>query len=162
TIRGEERTVLGRVYRSSVSARAGPDGTVVQKASLLEGLMSPVGDPKPGDDYPRWRSTIRVSVLAGAKVLATASAVRVLRPDAVRMVDVRPAKASVYGEYFVPARASGVPILYLGGSAGGLPWYTAPALLAAHGHPVLALAYFSEPGLPPQLENIPLEYFRRG
>jgi dienelactone hydrolase len=32
-------------------------------------------------------------------------------------------------------------------------------LLAAHGYPTLALAYFAEPGLPAQLKNIPLEYF---
>ena len=35
------------------------------------------------------------------------------------------------------------------------------SLLAAHGNPVLSLGYFSEPGLPGQLRNIPLEYFRR-
>lgn len=33
--------------------------------------------------------------------------------------------------------------------------------LAAHGYPVLQLAYFGEPGLPPALRRIPLEYFER-
>ncbi len=32
---------------------------------------------------------------------------------------------------------------------------------SAHGYPVLSLAYFGEPGLPQNLERIPLEYFRR-
>lgn len=47
-----------------------------------------------------------------------------------------------------------------GGSEGGLadtiPW---AALLASHGIPALALAYFDGPGLPCALNDIPLEYF---
>jgi pimeloyl-ACP methyl ester carboxylesterase len=35
------------------------------------------------------------------------------------------------------------------------------ALLAAHGYPALALAYWKAPGLPQELERIPLEYFRK-
>ena len=34
-------------------------------------------------------------------------------------------------------------------------------LLASHGYPVLQLAYFGEAGLPGELREIPLEYFRR-
>jgi pimeloyl-ACP methyl ester carboxylesterase len=37
----------------------------------------------------------------------------------------------------------------------------AAALLAAHGYPSLALAYFKVPGLPQTLQGIPLEYFTR-
>ena len=33
-------------------------------------------------------------------------------------------------------------------------------LLAAHGFPPLAIAYFKEPGLPQTLSYVPLEYFR--
>jgi dienelactone hydrolase len=35
------------------------------------------------------------------------------------------------------------------------------ALLASHGYPAMALAYFKEPGLPSTLKDIPLEYFQR-
>jgi dienelactone hydrolase len=49
----------------------------------------------------------------------------------------------------------------LGGSEGGLPNGYAAGLLASHGYSVLALAYFDEPGLPPELQRIPLEYFQR-
>jgi dienelactone hydrolase len=54
--------------------------------------------------------------------------------------------------------------MVFGGSEGGLAWPVlhAASLLAAHGHPALALAWFGEPGLPARLRNIPLEYFRRG
>ena len=51
-------------------------------------------------------------------------------------------------------------MLWIGGSEGGLPAFGA-ALLASHGYPTLALAYFKEPGLPKTLRDIPLEYFAR-
>jgi dienelactone hydrolase len=50
-------------------------------------------------------------------------------------------------------------VLVFGGSGGGLTTSMAAALLAAHGYPSLALAYFKAPGLPLSLHNIPLEYF---
>jgi dienelactone hydrolase len=55
-------------------------------------------------------------------------------------------------------------LLVLGGADGGFslggPSTTLlAALLAAHGYPALALAYFNAPGLPPTLTGIPLEYF---
>ena len=50
-------------------------------------------------------------------------------------------------------------MLVFGGSDGGLSGTLVAALLAAHGYPALALAYFNAPGLPAQLSDIPLEYF---
>jgi len=48
-----------------------------------------------------------------------------------------------------------------GGSEGGNATIDAAGMLAAHGHPALALAYFGEPGLPRELVHISLEYFAR-
>jgi len=48
----------------------------------------------------------------------------------------------------LPGSQGGIP--FPGGYAGGL---------ASHGYVVLALAYFNAEGLPPFLQNIPLEYF---
>jgi dienelactone hydrolase len=159
TIRGEERSKQGRAWRSELSARADASGAVVLRNALLEGLMRPVDGSPSADGYPRMRSTIRVTVLDGRNVLAEATAVRVLRPPGIRVKDVR---GPIYAEYVTPpGSARGAPILFLGGSEGGLPNPAAPFLLAAHGHPVLVLAYFSEPGLPARLHNIPLEYFQR-
>jgi dienelactone hydrolase len=72
-----------------------------------------------------------------------------------------PAADGVFGQLYLPppGAAAGVPALVLGGSEGGLSTAHSAALLASHGHPALALAYFAEPGLPSTLENIPLEYF---
>ncbi|MDQ6709350.1 MAG: acyl-CoA thioesterase/BAAT N-terminal domain-containing protein [Candidatus Dormibacteraeota bacterium] len=50
-------------------------------------------------------------------------------------------------------------ILVFGGSEGGLSGTLTAGLLASHGYPALAIAYFGAPGLPKTLSNIPLEYF---
>src|SRR4029453_15093087 len=57
------------------------------------------------------------------------------------------------------SRAGAPRVLVFSGSAGGLTTSFAAALLAAHGYPSLALAYFKTPGLPQTLSSIPLEYF---
>jgi dienelactone hydrolase len=63
------------------------------------------------------------------------------------------------GTYFAPPHGEDAPaVLQLGGSLGGHAYQPA-GLLASHGYPALSLAYFNEPGLPPALRDIPLEYF---
>jgi BAAT / Acyl-CoA thioester hydrolase C terminal len=52
-------------------------------------------------------------------------------------------------------------VLVFGGSDGGLTTSFAAALLAAHGYPSLALAYFKAPGLPEDPNSILLEYFTK-
>lgn len=67
----------------------------------------------------------------------------------------------VSGELFLPP--PGTPrhpaVLVFGGGEGGMRYTFTAALLAAHGYPALTVAYFAYPGLPQQLESIPLEYF---
>jgi dienelactone hydrolase len=66
------------------------------------------------------------------------------------------------GEFSAPVtpRAERTPaVLLFGGSEGGLHGQLLSALLTLHGYPVLDLAYFAEPGLPPTLADVPLEYF---
>jgi dienelactone hydrolase len=69
----------------------------------------------------------------------------------------------LYGRFYSPpAQGAGhAAVLVFGGSEGGLGYYVAleASLLASHGYPTLALAYFNEPGLPPTLQNVPLDYF---
>jgi dienelactone hydrolase len=80
-----------------------------------------------------------------------------------RMLSV--AADGVYGTLFQPAHATvnRPAVLLFGGSEGGLhpAVALAAAVLAAHGHPTLALAYFKAPGLPDTLTAIPLEYFAK-
>jgi pimeloyl-ACP methyl ester carboxylesterase len=75
--------------------------------------------------------------------------------------DKRPASDGIYGDLFLPPDTTTARpgVLLLGGSEGGLSSGFNASILAAHGYPTLALAYFKEPGLPPTLQNIPLEYF---
>jgi dienelactone hydrolase len=161
-LRAEERSSAGRLWRSAVSVRASAAGTVRLRRARLEGLMHPLGARLADDSYPAVRSTIRVSVRSGARMLAAASVVRLLRQPDVEVVPLRPYADSIYGSYFVPPRASrAAAVVVFAGAEGGLATEAAASLLAAHGHPALALAYFGERGLPSRLEDIPLEYFRR-
>ena len=69
-------------------------------------------------------------------------------------------RGGLYGELFdPPGSGRHAAALVIGGSDGGLTTGGEAALLAAHGFPALALAYFGAPGLPRELKDIPLEYF---
>jgi Acyl-CoA thioester hydrolase/BAAT N-terminal region/BAAT / Acyl-CoA thioester hydrolase C terminal len=104
--------------------------------------------------------TLEASV--GGRVAATAT-VRRQGPVAVGVVEkqLRPTRGGIYGNLYLPEHTAGrrPAVLVFGGSGGGLTTGMAAALLAAHGYPSLALAYFKAPGLPQTLHNIPLEYF---
>lgn len=65
-----------------------------------------------------------------------------------------------FSAHYHPASADDtkVAVLVLGGSEGGVPERLAAPIIQA-GFPVLALPYFKAPGLPAELEKIPLEYF---
>ncbi len=85
---------------------------------------------------------------------------RLARSPNLRMRLLRPKADGFYGDFFAPPQAREKPgILLFGGSEGGLSTTAEAALYASHGYPTLALAYFGEQGLPPNLHRIPLEYF---
>lgn len=62
---------------------------------------------------------------------------------------------------YLPKAAGKVPVVIaFGGSDGGLDSGNGNAdMLAPHGVAVLSLAFFKAEGLPPTLDQIPLEYF---
>ena len=107
---------------------------------------------------------VTVEAAVDGRVVATTAARR-QDPLAAGVVEkkLRPAKGGVYGNLYLPktTAARRPAVLVFSGSGGGLTTSTAAALLAAHGYPSLALAYFRVPGLPRTLHNIPLEYFTR-
>ena len=133
---------------------------VVDLRSNLPALVEPVRGTANGA-LPRFTRRLRVSLLSGGRVVARTTAVRSVAASSVAVEQERPAQTGFYGEYLRPrgARAR-TAVLLLGGSEGGMPSAYTAGLLAAHGFPVLALAYFSEPGLPSEPRRIPLEYFR--
>jgi dienelactone hydrolase len=141
------------------TVKADARGMVALPRSRLLALVTPTSSKATG---PRFDREITVSVLSGGKTLATTHAERFVAPASVAVRELRPAQGGMYGEYLVPASAAKHrAVLLLGGSEGGMPNGYAASLLAAHGYPVLAIAYFAEPGLPALLENIPLEYFQQ-
>jgi dienelactone hydrolase len=112
--------------------------------------------------YPEAGYDVTLQASVGGRVAAEAS-VRRQVPSAVGVVErrLRPAKDGIFGNLYLPRNTAGrrPAVLVFGGSGGGLTTSMAAALLAAHGYPSLALAYFKAPGLPQSLHNIPLEYF---
>jgi dienelactone hydrolase len=122
-------------------------------------------DPGPYPLFPEplpRAETDQLSVEVGGTTLATRTLVRQLMAPGVTERQLRPDAAGFYGDYFAPIHPSGRPaVVVLGGSDGGLTRTSSliAAQLASDGHPALALAYFHEPGLPPNLVNVPFEYF---
>ena len=163
----------GAVWSSQASFRAGPDGRLTTAQAPVDGAytradpMGLVETLSPGHDQsfsPPTPWILTETVQANGSIVASATITR-RRPTeiGVRETDLRPQSDHVYGELFEPAStpATAQPaVVVVGGSEGGLAAPTVQAaLLAAHGYPALALAYFAEPGLPASLEQIPLEYF---
>lgn len=167
-LRAREHAVLratsvdakGKRYVSSIAVTADSDGRVVLKGdAALRPLWSlrPIG-LQVGVDFayetPPSGERVKLSI-AGA----TTTIRRIYIAQGVHSVEVR---HPFYGEYYAPRTNARRPaILVFGGSEGGLSTAGIAQLYASRGDPSLALAYFGEPGLPRNLERIPLEYFAK-
>ena len=171
--------VVGVTWSSSAEFRASGDGTLSLDQAPVGGSYAganPMGlfqfmapdDPRPlGFGAPlSGTSVVRLEAKVDGRTVATATATR-RSPEAVGVTTRKltvPADG-VYGVLYRPKdTTTRMPaLLVFGGSEGGLsyPVQVKAALLAAHGYPTLALAYFDAPGLPKDLAAIPLEYFRK-
>jgi dienelactone hydrolase len=169
TLRATWRADDGRPWVSDVAVRANADGTAslhgVDGARVLWG-MRPTG-PGPRDAgffLPvRGERPVALAVVAGGRTVAQASLPRRVTTARVRVRRLTLRHDGLVGLLFDPPAGS-VPhpaALVFGGSEGGNGLADVAGLLAAHGYPTLALAYFRAPGLPPRLARIPLEYFGR-
>ena len=77
-------------------------------------------------------------------------------------IKVQNIREEFVGDLFYSEGADRPTIVWLGGSGSGLGVnQIIAAPLASHGFNVLSLPYFGEKGLPPQLSEVPLEYFER-
>ncbi len=95
---------------------------------------------------------------------ATTTIARTVAPATVHVQPVTVATDGLYGVYAAPSAltaGSSPAVVIWGGSEGGLSTTADAELLAAHGIPTLALAYFGEPGLPAGMTDIPIEYFEK-
>jgi dienelactone hydrolase len=136
----------------------------VNPMGLFTLLAPPAGSAPVWFLYPEAGYDVTLEAAVDGRVVATTTAHR-QDPLAAGVVEqqLRPAKGGIYGNLYLPKHSAGrrPAVLVFSGSGGGLTTSTAAALLAAHGYPSLALAYFKAPGLPQTLHNIPLEYFTK-
>jgi dienelactone hydrolase len=181
-LRVRSRDAKGVVWTSSstyIADRAGQ--VVVERSAPVSGsysgveamgpfeAMTPAGSHPQGSFY-RWGSgsseSFSVSAAVGRRVVGPRTVERSATVKGETMSVESLSAEGFVGEFFQPPARAGAKhaaVLIFGGSEGGLgpSWTLAASLLAAHGYPTLALAYFKEPGLPQTLANIPLEYFTR-
>lgn len=102
-------------------------------------------------------------VSAGTRRIASARVAQLLLgPDVIARAESLATVGFVARYFTPPGHGRGPAVVIWGGSDGAFGDGAAEAaLLASHGIPALALAYFDAPRLPCSLSNIPLEYFVR-
>jgi dienelactone hydrolase len=184
TISAQARDAGGRTWRSQARVTADGGGVVdldrarpaagtyegVDGTGLLWSMNPPHGDPDqaiysdPAEAAyvpPEGPSfTVDLAVAGDGRPTATRRLTRRWLADGVTVRELRMDPDGVAGVLALPPAGSPprVAVLVIGGSGGGVMASEA-ALLASHGHPALALAYFGHPGRPDRLRDIPLEYF---
>ncbi len=173
TVQARTTDDQGRPWESAAVFRASTAGTLnlatavpvsgsyhaADAAGLLWSLH-PAFTTSPGTAFATSRGfTIRLQVLTGGHVLATATLQRQL-PVTTSTQTVRQDgfAATLYTSAAVKPGAPAVVVL--GGYPGGEDIPVALGL-AMSGYPALALAYFGQPGLPQCQCSTPLEYFAR-
>jgi dienelactone hydrolase len=133
---------------------------------LFWSMNPPDGDPDaqsyiPPTENGQFVEHLEVFASRDGKRLASTALTRRWMASGVTTRPLTMAKDRFTGVYVAPKTdgAKHPAVLLLGGSEGGVPPQSSPELLASHGYPVLALAYFHAPGVPVDLRDIPLEYF---
>ena len=142
------------VWHSSATLRSDDRGHV-EVADPMRLIWSATGDRPGAAVAGPWTFTAETD----GRAIATHTILRRAIAENVRMVPVR--EQGLVGVAYYPPGAGRLPaMIVLPGSQGGIPIPGGYAGgLASHGFVVLALAYFNAEGLPPLLQNIPLEYF---
>ena len=142
------------VWHSSATFRSDDRGHV-EVADPMRLIWSATSDRPGAAVAGPWTFTAEID----GRAIATHTIVRRAVAENVRMVPVR--ERGLVGTAYYPPAAGRLPaMIVLPGSQGGIPLPGGYAGgLASHGYLVFALAYFNAEGLPPFLQNIPLEYF---
>ncbi|GHJ46959.1 palmitoyl-CoA hydrolase [Catellatospora sp. TT07R-123] len=139
----------------------------VDGMGLFSSLVPPAGDPDRVQFLPLFPEAaasyeVKLTVWDGRRAAGGRVLHRIWTGAGVTHQVLTPGGDGLDGVYFAPpATAHGVAVLAFGGSEGGNGEKYTAALLASHGVPALALAYFARPGLPGALRDVPLEYFDR-
>ena len=181
TVTASATDFAGTRWAATAVYRAGSDGTLDLGAAPLSGayqganpmglflFMTPDGGKYSGFGVSLDEKAyeVRFTATVNGGQVAAATATRQLPAGlGVSSRRLSVARDGVTGVLYRPKDTSTrkPALLVFGGSEGGLNYGVTleAAMLAAHGYPTLALAYFRATGLPPKLVGIPLEYFRKG
>ncbi|WP_084700372.1 acyl-CoA thioesterase/bile acid-CoA:amino acid N-acyltransferase family protein [Streptacidiphilus anmyonensis] len=105
--------------------------------------------------------SVALSAQLGGRTVATTVLTRIQAARGVTDRVLTLAADHVEGHLYLPPPGPKPRpgLVIFGGSEGGNLGTIDAELLASHGYPTIALGYFGMPGLPANLENIPLEYF---
>jgi dienelactone hydrolase len=139
------------------------DYSGIQPMGLFSSLHADSSSALPFYLPPAPTQTATLTVTSGS-ASATRTIVRELTHTGLTVIDTTVDQDGFDGEYYSQRGATSYlpAVVVIGGSEGGLYFSALIArMLAAHGYPSLALAYFQAPGLPATLANIPLEYFTK-
>ena len=143
--------------------RAGqPDYDMVWPMGLFASMKPTAGGLEPFYWTPG-PQLFHVAVSASGRTLTTTTFRRGFGyPTPIVDRQLTAAREGIVGTYAAPRHAGrGPAVLAFGGSEGGPGPSLDAVRFASDGIPTLALGYFDAPGLPRDLEDIPLEYFRR-
>lgn len=149
------------------TARADRSGAVSVDGGRLFASLRPAGvadGPRMGLFPPTDRPLeLRLAARQADRELGAAVATRTIGGPGVAARELTAVHDGLVGRYWTgpPRDRRPVAVLAFGGSEGGYGNGWQASLLAAHGYPVLQLAYFGAPGRPRQLRSIPLEYVER-
>lgn len=180
TVIAQTTDAARRIWGSGATFTASPDGEVnlatdapdsgSYRGASAMGLfwsMDTIGSEDSNQYFtaaqPQSRAgfLVRLTVTSDGRELATRTISReyVAPGETASVLSLQTDKVS--GVLFTPP--PGTPrhpaVLVFGGAEGGMSQTFTAALLAAHGYPALTVAYFHSPGLPSNLQRIPLEYF---
>jgi dienelactone hydrolase len=173
TVEASSTDEKGRPWKSTATFVADPNGSVdVASATPVSGsyqVASATGllwsmAPGDSDEYafvpPATTFTVKVGLVIDGDTVAETNFDRMFVAAGVQNRAVTLESDGVYGSFYEPADITQrrPAILIFGGSEGGLSGDSEAAVLASHGYPALAIAYFGVPGLPSTLANVPLEY----
>jgi acetyl esterase/lipase len=161
TVRAQLRDSRDLLWRSHVTLSAGHDGLATMDVDeLIASLtLSPEAVRRPFDTTSALPLIMEFRAEYAGRRVASTEARRLFVADDVLTMRVRERRLS--GLFFQPASIDPKPaVIVISGSSGALAWSSqVAALLARRGFAALALAYFGCDELPPQLVEIPLEYF---
>lgn len=149
----------GVVDLASVAPTSGSYADV-EPMGPFDTMRSAEGVPGSSFTWPATAVPFHLQIRRNNAAVAASTVDRTLSPHVTTRSTTKKADGFV-GTFSAPdSSAHPAPaIMVLGGSEGGNSGAALARAFAANGIPALSVAYFGEPGLPTELDSIPLEYF---